>query len=57
MYSRRNCFCVAGVAEDMTVMNDVILDIARKLDIPMKREELTVSHHQRFEIGFSSVRQ
>lgn len=44
MYSRRNCVRVAGVSEDRTDTDDVILDIASKLDIPIKREEITVSH-------------
>lgn len=42
MYSHRNCVHVAGVTEDMTD----ILDIATKLDIPIKREEITVSHRK-----------
>lgn len=35
MYSRRNCVRVAGVSEDRTDTDDVILDIASKLDIPI----------------------
>lgn len=37
MYSRRNCVRVAGVTEDMTDTDDVILDIASKFDIPIKK--------------------
>lgn len=45
MYSSRgNCVCLAGVTEDRTDICDIILDIARKLDSPIKREEITVSH-------------
>lgn len=44
MYSRRYCVRVAVVSEDRTDTDDVILDIANKLDIPIKREEITVSH-------------
>lgn len=44
MYSRRDCIRVAGISEDRTDTDDVILDIADKLKIPMKREEIAVSH-------------
>ena len=44
MYSRRDCIRVAGVSEDRADTDDAIMDIANKLQIPIKREDISVSH-------------
>ena len=44
MYSRRDFIRVAGVSENTKDTDDVILDIANKLEMSLKRDEIAVSH-------------
>ena len=44
MYSRRSCVRVFGVPEDKKDTDAVIHEIAKKLDVPLEKSELVVSH-------------
>lgn len=44
MYSRRSCIRVFGVPEEKKDTDAVIHEIAQKLDVPLEKTELVVSH-------------
>lgn len=44
MYSRRSCVRVSGVSEECEDTDQVLLDIAQKLDVPLKQADIEVSH-------------
>ena len=44
MYSRRNCVRIFGVPEEKDDTDKVVLDLCEKLNIPLQKTELVVSH-------------
>ncbi|KAK3086912.1 hypothetical protein FSP39_025341 [Pinctada imbricata] len=44
MYSRRSCIRVFGVDESHTNTDDVIMEVASKINVPLERKDLVVSH-------------
>ncbi|KAK3082439.1 hypothetical protein FSP39_021807 [Pinctada imbricata] len=44
MYSRRSCVRVFGVPEENKDTDAVVMTIAKKLDVPLEKSDLVVSH-------------
>ena len=44
MYSRRSCVRIFGVSEDKSDTDEAVMEIAEKLEVPLDRTELVVSH-------------
>ena len=44
MYSRRSCIRVAGVPETEEDTTQVVLDIAKTVDVPLEKSDVVVSH-------------
>ena len=44
MYSRRDCVRIFGVEETKTDTDAVVVEIADKLEVPLKKEDIAVSH-------------
>ena len=44
MYSRRSCIRVAGVPETEEDTTQVVLDIAKAVDVPLEKSDVVVSH-------------